>query len=88
MSEEIRPMRYNLHVTGLHNKFGAKKQSAVSFKRFWNGHVIIEYILKIKMQMSWTYSKNERQQMDQALRRVATKQKEKIKRTSKQRMAG
>ena len=37
--------------------------------------------------MGRTYSKNEGQQVDQTLHRVATKEKEEIKRTTKQKMA-
>ena len=40
------------------------------------------------MGRKWTYSKNERQQMDQAMHRVATKDREKIKRTTKQKVTG
>ena len=42
---------------------------------------------KPKMKMSWTYSKNEGQQVDQTLHRVATKEREEIKRTTKQKIA-
>ena len=38
--------------------------------------------------MGWTYSENDRQQMDQALHRVATKEREKMKRTTKRKVAG
>ena len=37
--------------------------------------------------MGRTYSKNEGQQVDQTLHRVATKQREEVKRTDKQKMA-
>ena len=37
--------------------------------------------------MGRTYSKNEGQQVDQTLHRVATKEREEIKRTTKQKMA-
>ena len=37
--------------------------------------------------MGRTLSKNEGQQVDQTLRRVATKEREEIKRTTKQKMA-
>ena len=37
--------------------------------------------------MGWTYSKNEGQKVDQTLHRVATKEREEIKRTAKQKMA-
>ena len=37
--------------------------------------------------MGWTYSKNEGQQVDQTLHRVATKEREEIKRTTMQKMA-
>ena len=37
--------------------------------------------------MGRTYSKNERQQVDQTLHRVAIKEREEIKRTTKQKMA-
>ena len=36
--------------------------------------------LKTKIEIGWTYSKNERQQMDQALHKVASQEREKIKR--------
>ena len=37
--------------------------------------------------MGWTYSKNEGQQVDQTLQRVATMEREEMKRTTKQKMA-
>ena len=40
-----------------------------------------------RMEMGQTYSKNEGQQVDQTLHRVATKEREEIKRTTKQKMA-
>ena len=40
-----------------------------------------------KVEMGRTYSKNEGQQVDQTLHRVATKEREEIKRTAKQKMA-
>ena len=49
---------------------------------------IIEYILKQKMEMGRTYGKNKRQPMDKALHRVAAKEREKMKRTTKQKGAG
>ena len=39
------------------------------------------------MEMDLTYSKNERQQPDQALHGVATKEREKVTRTTKQKAA-
>ena len=39
------------------------------------------------MEMGRTYSKNEGQQVDQTLHRVATKEREEIKRTTKQKTA-
>ena len=36
-----------------------------------------------KVEMGWTYSKNEGQQVDQTLHRVATKEREEIKRMTK-----
>ena len=36
--------------------------------------------------MGRTYSKNERQEVDQTLHRVVTKEKEEVKRTTKQKM--
>ena len=39
------------------------------------------------MEIGRTYSKNEGQKVDQMLHRVATKEREEIKRTSKQKMA-
>ena len=39
------------------------------------------------MEMGRSYSKNEGQQVDQTLHRVATKEREEIKRTTKQKMA-
>ena len=47
---------------------------------------IIEYTLK-QNGMGQTYSRNEAQQMDQVLHRVATKEREEIKGTTKQKMA-
>ena len=48
---------------------------------------IIEHISKTKMDMGWTHRKHEKQQMDQAMHRVATKEREKIKKTTKQKVA-
>ena len=39
------------------------------------------------MEISWTYSKNEEQYVDQTLHRVAIKEREEIKRTTNQKMA-
>ena len=39
------------------------------------------------MEISWIYGKNEEQQVDQTLPRMATKKREEIKRTTKQTMA-
>ena len=39
------------------------------------------------MEMGWACSKNEGQQVDQTLHRVATKEREEIKGTTKQKMA-
>ena len=43
---------------------------------------------KTNMEMGRTYSVNERQQIDQTLHRGATPEREKIQRTTKQKMAG
>ena len=39
---------------------------------------------KTEIEVGWTVSKNERQGVDQALQRVATKEREQIKMTTKQ----
>ena len=41
-----------------------------------------------KVEMDWSYSKNKRQQVNQTLHRVATNEREEIKRTIGQKMAG
>ena len=43
---------------------------------------------KTNMEMGRTYIVNERQQIDQTLNRVTTPKREKIQRTTKQKMAG
>ena len=48
---------------------------------------IIEYTLKQRMEMGRSYCKNEGQQVDQTLHRVATKEREEIKRSTMQKMA-
>ena len=40
------------------------------------------------MEMGWAYNENESQQMDQKVHRVATHEREKIQRTTQQKMAG
>ena len=48
---------------------------------------VTEYALKQKQEMGGTYSKNEGQPVDKTLHIVATKAREEIKGTTKQRMA-
>ena len=50
-----------------------------------NGHYRIH--TETKVEMGRTYSKNEGQRVDQTLHRVATKEREEIKGTTKQKMA-
>ena len=49
----------------------------------WHHRIHIE----IKVEMGLSCSKNEGQQVDQTLHRVATKEREEIKRTTMQKMA-
>ena len=54
-------------------------------KNRYNGHYRIH--TETEVEMGRTYSKNEGQQVDHTLHRVATKEREEIKRTTKQKMA-